>query len=122
MHLHQVLQNVVGNAVKYNCPGGSVTISCEEKGFDGTTATFLFTCADTGRGMSAAFQQHAFEAFAQEESGARTAYKGTGLGLAIVKTILEKHNFRFGVESTVGKGTTFYVVFPVCAPPSDTEK
>ena len=53
MHLHQVLQNVVGNAVKYNCPGGSVTISCEEKGFDGTTATFLFTCADTGRGMSA---------------------------------------------------------------------
>lgn len=80
MHLHQVLQNVVGNAVKYNCPGGSVTISCEEKSFDGTTATFLFTCADTGRGMSAAFQQHAFETFAQEESGARTAYKGTGLG------------------------------------------
>lgn len=67
-----------------------MTISCEEKGFDGTTATFLFTCADTGRGMSAAFQQHAFEAFAQEESGARTAYKGTGLGLPIAKELVEQ--------------------------------
>ena len=118
MHLHQVLQNVVGNAVKYNCPGGSVTISCEEKGFDGTTETFLFTCADTGRGMSAAFQQHAFEAFAQEESGARTAYKGTGLGLPIAKELVEQMGGKIHFESELGVGTTFYITLPFRVDPN----
>ena len=121
MHLHQVLQNVVGNAVKYNCPGGSVTISCEEKGFDGTTATFLFTCADTGRGMSAAFQQHAFETFAQEESGARTAYKGTGLGLPIAKELVEHMGGEIHFESELGVGTTFYITLPFRVDPNPPE-
>ena len=121
MHLHQVLQNVVGNAVKYNRPGGSVTISCEEKGFDGTTATFLFTCTDTGRGMSAAFQQHAFEAFAQEESGARTAYKGTGLGLPIAKELAEHMGGEIRFESELGVGTTFYITLPFRVDPNPTE-
>ena len=118
MHLHQVLQNVIGNAVKYNRHGGSVTISCEEKGFDGTTATFLFTCADTGRGMSAAFQQHAFEAFAQEESGARTAYKGTGLGLPIAKELVEQMGGKIHFESELGVGTTFYITLPFRVDPN----
>ena len=118
MHLHQVLQNVIGNAVKYNRHGGSVTISCEEKGFDGTTATFLFTCADTGRGMSAAFQQHAFEAFAQEESGARTAYKGTGLGLPIAKELVEQMGGEIRFESELGVGTTFYITLPFRVDPN----
>ena len=118
MHLHQVLQNVIGNAVKYNRHGGSVTISCEEKGFDGTTATFLFTCADTGRGMSAAFQQHAFEAFAQEESGARTAYKGTGLGLPIAKELDEQMGGEIRFESELGVGTTFYITLPFRVDPN----
>ena len=121
MHLHQVLQNVVGNAVKYNRPGGSVTISCEEKGFDGTTATFLFTCTDTGRGMSAAFQQHAFEAFAQEESGARTAYKGTGLGLPIAKELAEHMGGEIRFESELGVGTTFYITLPFRVDPNPPE-
>lgn len=121
MHLHQVLQNVVGNAVKYNRPGGSVTISCEEKGFDGTTATFLFTCTDTGRGMSAAFQQHAFEAFAQEESGARTAYKGTGLGLPIAKELAEQMGGEIRFESELGVGTTFYITLPFRVDPNPPE-
>ena len=121
MHLHQVLQNVVGNAVKYNRPGGSVTISCEEKGFDGTTAMFLFTCTDTGRGMSAAFQQHAFEAFAQEESGARTAYKGTGLGLPIAKELAEQMGGEIRFESELGVGTTFYITLPFRVDPNPPE-
>ena len=121
MHLHQVLQNVVGNAVKYNRPGGSVAISCEEKGFDGTTAMFLFTCTDTGRGMSAAFQQHAFEAFAQEESGARTAYKGTGLGLPIAKELAEHMGGEIRFESELGVGTTFYITLPFRVDPNPPE-
>lgn len=109
IHLHQVLQNIVSNAVKYNRPGGSVVLSCEEKGFDGKTALFLFTCTDTGRGMSAEFQKHAFEAFAQEESGARTEYKGTGLGLPIAKEIVERMGGEIAFESQQGVGTTFRV-------------
>lgn len=121
MHLHQVLQNVVGNAVKYNRPGGSVAISCEEKGFDGTTAMFLFTCTDTGRGMSAEFQQHAFETFAQEESGARTAYKGTGLGLPIAKELAEQMGGEIRFESELGVGTTFYITLPFRVDPNPPE-
>ena len=109
LHLRQVLQNIVGNAVKYNRPGGSVVLSCEEKGFDGKTALFLFTCTDTGRGMSKEFQQHAFEAFAQEESGARTEYKGTGLGLPIAKEIVERMGGEIAFESQQGVGTTFRI-------------
>ena len=54
------------------------------------TVTFEFTVRDTGKGMSEAFQQRAFEPFAQEEASARSSYVGTGLGLAIVKELVEK--------------------------------
>lgn len=71
-HLRQVLMNIFSNAVKYNRAGGSVTISCQElpqtdSGPD-SRAVFRFTCADTGIGMSQAFQQRAFEPFAQEDT------------------------------------------------------
>lgn len=118
MHLHQVLQNIVGNAVKYNRPGGSVTISCEEKGFDGKTAVFLFTCSDTGRGMSEEFQKHAFEAFTQEESSARTDYKGTGLGLPIAKEIVEHMGGEIHFESKQNVGTTFFITLPFRVDPN----
>ena len=62
--------------------------------------------------MSAAFQQHAFEAFAQEESGARTAYKGTGLGLSIVKHAVAYHHGTLRLESQPGKGTVITVTLP----------
>lgn len=118
LHLHQVLQNIVSNAVKYNRPGGSVVLSCEEKGFDGKTALFLFTCTDNGRGMSAEFQKHAFEAFAQEESGARTEYKGTGLGLPIAKEIVERMGGEIAFESQQGVGTTFRIRLPFRVDPN----
>lgn len=113
LHLRQIMQNIVGNAVKYNREGGSVHISCRETACDGQTATISFVCADTGRGMSQEFQAHAFDAFAQEDVSARTSYKGTGLGLAIVHELVERMNGEIRFESTQGVGTTFYLTLPL---------
>ena len=85
LHLRQILQNIAGNAVKYNRPGGTIELSCEETEYKDGMAMYCFRCKDTGMGMSKAFISRAFEPFAQEEQGARTAYMGTGLGLAIAK-------------------------------------
>lgn len=84
-HLKRILQNLAGNAVKYNHANGSVTLSCAELSSDADTATFCFICSDTGIGMSEEFQKKAFEPFAQEGRISSTTFSGTGLGLSIVK-------------------------------------
>ncbi len=112
VHLKQVLQNISGNAVKYNRPGGEIHLSSEELFCDGKTATYRFKCLDTGRGMSDSFLSHAFEPFAQEDSSARTSYMGTGLGLSIVKQLVEMMGGTIDVESEINVGTTFVVTIP----------
>lgn len=59
LHLRQILRNIADNAVTYNKIGGSVEVSCNEIEYDGEKATLLFTCIDTGKGMSEEFQKHA---------------------------------------------------------------
>ena len=81
VHVRQILQNIMTNAVMHNKENGSVNVICEEFFSEKNSAVFEFVCADTGKGMSEEFQKHAFESFAQEESTARTSYNGTGLGL-----------------------------------------
>ena len=105
LHLRQVLQNIGGNAVKYNRDGGSITIRCEETGCADGKASFRFVCDDTGRGMSREFQKHAFEPFTQEEYGARTSYTGTGLGLSIAKQLVEKMGGDVRIQSQRDVGT-----------------
>ncbi len=112
VHLHQILVNIAGNAVKYNKENGSVHLSTKELSNDGNLVYFQFTCADTGKGMSKEFQEHMFEPFAQEHSGARTILGGTGLGLAIVKKLVYKMGGTIEVESEAGKGSTFVVTLP----------
>ena len=105
LHLRQVLQNIGGNAVKYNRDGGSITVRCEETGCADGKASFRFVCDDTGRGMSREFQKHAFEPFTQEEYGARTSYTGTGLGLSIAKQLVEKMGGDVRIQSQRDVGT-----------------
>ena len=105
LHLRQVLQNIGGNAVKYNRDGGSITIRCEETGCADGRASFRFVCDDTGRGMSREFQKHAFEPFTPEEYGARTSYTGTGLGLSIAKQLVEKMGGDVRIQSQRDVGT-----------------
>ena len=121
LHLGQVLQNIIGNAVKYNKDGGSVIVTCTEsphERVDGK-ADFEFVCTDTGIGMSKEFQQHAFEPFAQENESARTSYVGTGLGLPITKELVEQMGGSISFTSASGEGTEFRIVIPFQI---DTEK
>lgn len=114
-HVKQILQNIVGNAVKYTNAGGTVTVSCTEISCENGKAMFQLTCTDTGIGMSEAFLTQAFEPFAQEKSNARTNYMGTGLGLSIVKQLIDLMGGSISVESEehVGSTFTFYLPFDV---------
>ena len=112
VHLGQVLQNIIGNAIKYNNDSGTVDVTCREISYDGNTAGFEFVCADTGIGMSEEFQQHAFEPFAQENESARTSYAGTGLGLPITKELVEQMGGSISFTSAPGEGTEFRIVIP----------
>lgn len=112
LHLKQIFQNIISNAVKYNHEGGAVNIYSHERLVDDNHVVIEFVCEDTGCGMSKEFQKKAFDVFTQESTNARTAYAGTGLGLAIVKEIVENMNGTIKLESEPDKGTTFTISIP----------
>jgi signal transduction histidine kinase len=107
--LKQVVLNLVGNAIKFTDAGevkAEVTVS---------DSTFLISVADTGPGISSEDQQHIFEEFRQVDSSSTRAKGGTGLGLSIAKRIIELHGGHMWVESSVGKGSTFWFTVPIRA-------
>ena len=106
--LRQVLLNLVGNALKFTEVG---EVRIEVTAADGM---FAVTVTDTGPGIAEAEQQQIFEEFQQAESATARAQGGTGLGLAIAKKIVELHGGRIGVESHLGKGSTFWFTVPMC--------
>ena len=112
-YLNRLLMNIASNAVKYNRPGGSVTLYCRELSCDGDVANYEFVCADTGLGMSKEFQKHAFEPFVRENRKAAYGLNGTGLGLAIVKDIVKIMGGTVKLESQEDVGTTFTVNLPL---------
>lgn len=112
LHLRQILQNVAGNAVKYNHIGGSIDISCHERLTEDDKVILTFTCVDTGRGISQEFLKHVFEPFAQENEQGRSSYMGSGLGLAIVKQLVELMEGKINIESEIGVGTKVKIIIP----------
>lgn len=112
LHIRQVFVNILGNAIKYNKPGGSINVKaeCLEKTDD--RVIYCCTVADTGIGMSEAFMEHLFEPFVQEKIDARSVYHGTGLGMAIVKSLVEMMDGTIKVESRQGEGSVFRVTIP----------
>ena len=113
LHIRQIFQNIIENAVKFNMDSGSVNVVCRELASDENTAELEMVCADTGIGMSEEFQKHVFEAFVQEDTSARTTYSGIGLGLAITKKLVNCMNGEISFESKQGIGTVFTVKLPV---------
>ncbi|MBV1929619.1 MAG: PAS domain-containing protein, partial [Gammaproteobacteria bacterium] len=104
--LKQVLLNLLGNAVKYNHHGGSISIRCEPAG-----RNLRILVTDTGEGLTEVQQSQLFSAF--ERLGAEhTSTKGSGIGLVIAKGLVEKMAGTIGVESESGKGSTFWVELP----------
>jgi PAS domain S-box-containing protein len=109
--LGQVLDNLVGNAVKFTPPGGRVDVRA--RAVDGRA---VIEVRDTGIGIPADEQRALFERFFRASSAVASQVPGTGLGLAIVKMIVEAHGGRVAVESVEGAGSTFRVVLPLAAP------
>jgi len=103
----QVLDNLLANAIKFSPQGGAIVVRVREVG------DWLRTeVSDTGIGIPPDKLSRVFERFYQVDGTSRRRFGGTGLGLAIVKQIVEAHGGEVGVESTVGKGSTFYFTLP----------
>jgi len=119
--LHQVLLNLVGNAIKFT-DSGRVTIraSAPTATASNDTPTFLIEVQDTGPGIPPEEQDRIFEEFQQADASSTRAKGGTGLGLAIAKRIVNLHGGRIWISSTPGHGSTFSFTVPIrCQVPND---
>ena len=106
VRLHQIILNLVSNAVKFTSQGKIVVrVKLIEK--DDKKATIEFAVSDTGIGIESSKIKTIFENFNQASSGTSRVYGGTGLGLAIVKQLVEGQNGFVNVESVVNEGSTF---------------
>jgi signal transduction histidine kinase len=104
--LRQVVINLLGNAIKFSDPGGSVTIKVEKQ-----KDQMLFQVSDHGIGISEAAKAHLFERFFRAEG--EMVRGGTGLGLYISKQIIEAHGGRIWADSKLGEGSTFSFTLPL---------
>ncbi len=109
MKLRQVMINILGNAVKFTPPGGSIRFVVEAIARYKGRSTLRFIISDTGVGMSQDFLPKLFDAFSQEDSSSTNRFGSTGLGMAITKSFVELMNGTISVESEKQKGTTFTV-------------
>jgi PAS domain S-box-containing protein len=106
VRLHQIILNLVSNAVKFTYKG-SIIVSVKLLEEDDKKATIQFAVKDTGIGIDNAKMEKIFENFQQASSGTSRLYGGTGLGLSIVKQLVEPQGGKISVQSEVSKGSTF---------------
>ena len=101
--LNQVIYNLLNNAINYTGKDKLVTIRITEN-----KDNYLVEIIDTGKGIDKKEIDHIWDKYYKSDKKYKRNVYGTGLGLSIVKEILMKHNFKYGVESTKGKGSNFY--------------
>ena len=106
--LYSALANLVSNAVRYTPAGGQIGIVWSP----GENGGMVFKVTDTGEGIEPQHIPRLTERFYRVDRGRSRATGGTGLGLAIVKHVLQRHQARLRIDSTVGKGSSFAAVFP----------
>ena len=107
IRLRQMLDNLLGNALKYTPVGGDVTVDVEVQ-----NDQIILRISDSGPGIPPADQPHIFEKF-YRASNVPKGVGGSGLGLAIVKSIVDNHQGRIWVESLLEQGSAFTVVLPL---------
>ncbi len=113
----QVLLNLVGNAIKFTGTGGHITVHVEEQ-----ADMVRVEVRDDGIGIAPQHLDSLFDKFFQVDPSLTREYGGAGLGLAISKVLVESHGGQIGVESTLGKGSTFWFTLPIKAVAPKTPK
>jgi two-component system, OmpR family, sensor histidine kinase ArlS len=106
--LQQLIFNMVDNAIKYNCPGGSVNVE-----FHTENQSVIIQIADTGIGIASEDLPRVFDRFFRVDKSRSRQRGGSGLGLAIVKKVVEDHQGTVSLESVPGQGSTFSVKLPL---------
>ncbi|MGD2145917.1 MAG: GAF domain-containing sensor histidine kinase [Anaerolineae bacterium] len=106
--LDRIFVNLVDNAVKYTPAGGAVRVALRRRDEE-----IQVTVSDNGIGIPGEALAHLYEEFYRARNAKKVDAVGTGLGLAIVKDLVDRYEGRILVESELGQGTTFTVVFPV---------
>ncbi len=110
----QCLMNLVGNALKFT-PEGRIEVGVDLRGDD-----LHYRVTDTGTGIAADRLETVFDEFRQANATIAGQFGGTGLGLSITKKFVELHGGRIGVESELGKGSTFSFTIPLRVEPAET--
>ncbi|HYI07569.1 MAG TPA: ATP-binding protein [Thermoanaerobaculia bacterium] len=109
--LHQVIWNLLSNALKFTPENGSVRVELRRE-----ESRAILRVADSGRGISEEFLPHVFERFRQADNTTTRTQAGLGLGLAIVRHLVELHGGEVSAESGgVDQGTTFTITLPILA-------
>ncbi|MDO3722944.1 ATP-binding protein [Marinobacter sp. chi1] len=111
LRVKQVITNLLNNAIKFTQTGEVVlraSLEEESETADGSRVTLRISITDSGVGLSRAQQQSLFNAFSQADASTARQYGGTGLGLAISKRLVEEMGGKIGLESELGKGSTFW--------------
>ncbi|MEW5870032.1 MAG: HAMP domain-containing sensor histidine kinase [Chloroflexota bacterium] len=107
----QVLNNLLGNAVKFSPAGACIDVQVSRDG-----ENFLLAVRDQGPGIAPEEQARMFQPFQRGNARGTAGEKSTGLGLMIVKQIIQGHGGKIWLESQVGQGTTFFVKIPIYPP------
>lgn len=113
----EVLNNLVGNAMKYNGKGGQIVVNLTTNDKE-----VRIEVADDGPGVPDDLRERLFTKFYRAERSLISGTRGTGLGLFISKTIIELQNGKIGIEPDKGTGSAFYFTLPIYDPARDDEQ
>ena len=111
--LGRIMQNLLGNALKFTPSGGVISLSVEA-----TEDMVRVSVSDTGPGIPKEYRERVFEKFGQVEAITRGQRFSTGLGLTFCRLAVDAHGGRIGVDSEVGHGSVFWFVLPRKGPPA----
>ena len=105
--VEELLSNLIGNAIRYTPEGGKITLSAKS-----VDSEIQVAVSDTGIGIPEEDQSKIFQDFYRAKNARFFEKSGTGLGLSIAKQIVIGHGGKIWVESSIGRGTTFYFTLP----------